>query len=87
MKALDRQVAGDHYKGLAIQPVEYCHRNGLGYCESSAIKYLTRWKNKNGIADLEKAKHFIELLIEFAEADEPNEFRDEGGGARPARSR
>tara|TARA_R110000824_G_scaffold27706_1_gene93839 strand:+ start:331 stop:543 length:213 start_codon:yes stop_codon:yes gene_type:complete len=69
MKALDRQVAGDHYKGLAIQPVEYCHRNGLGYCESSAIKYLTRWKNKNGIADLEKAKHFIELLIEFAEAD------------------
>ena len=33
MKALDKQVAGDHYKKLAIQPVEYCHRNGLVKCD------------------------------------------------------
>jgi len=59
------QVGGDHYKTLAIQPVEYCHRNGLGYCESSAIKYLTRHERKGGRQDLEKAIHFIQLLIQM----------------------
>jgi hypothetical protein len=63
--ALDVQVGGSHYKDLAIQPVEYCHRNGLGFCESSVVKYVTRWKAKNGIKDLEKARHFIDLLIEM----------------------
>lgn len=63
--ALDVQVDGDHYKKLVIQPVEYCHKNGLGFCESSVIKYVSRWKSKNGIRDLEKAKHFIELLIQM----------------------
>ncbi len=63
--ALDRQEGGDHYKGLAIQPVEYIHANNLPFCEGSVIKYVTRWRSKNGIKDLEKAKHFIELLIEL----------------------
>lgn len=63
--ALDTQVAGAHYKNRAIQPVEYIHANGLGFCEGSVIKYVTRWRDKGGIADLEKAKHFIELLIEL----------------------
>lgn len=63
--ALDVQVDGDHYKKLVIQPVEYCHRNRLGFCESSVIKYVSRWKDKNGIRDLEKAKHFIDLLIQM----------------------
>ena len=59
------QIGGQHYKGLAIQPVEYCHKNKLGFCESSAIKYLTRWREKGGIEDLKKAAHFIEMLIEM----------------------
>lgn len=63
--ALAVQVGGNHYKTLAIQPVEYCHRNGLGFCESSVVKYVTRWRAKNGVKDLEKAKHFIDLLIEM----------------------
>lgn len=63
--ALDSQVGGNHYKDLAIQPVEYIHRNGIGYMEGCAIKYLTRWRSKGGIQDLEKAKHFIDLLIEL----------------------
>ena len=65
MSALDIQVAGSHYKTLKIQPVEYIHANGIGYMEGSAIKYLTRWKDKGGIDDLRKARHFIEMLIEF----------------------
>lgn len=63
--ALDVQVAGNHYKDLAIQPVEYIHANDIGYFEGNVIKYVSRWKAKNGIKDLEKAKHYIELLIEL----------------------
>ena len=65
MTALNKQVAGNHYKDLPIQPVEYIHANGIGYFEGNVIKYISRWRKKNGIADLEKAKHYIELLIEL----------------------
>ena len=63
--ALDVQVAGSHYKNLKIQPVEYIHANKLGFCEGSVVKYITRWREKGGTKDLEKAKHFIDLLIEL----------------------
>jgi hypothetical protein len=59
------QIGGDHYKSLAIQPVEFIHKNGIGYMEGNAIKYLTRWRSKGGIEDLRKAKHYIDLLIEM----------------------
>lgn len=62
--ALDKQVGGEHYKSKGIQPVEYIMANNIGFCEGSAIKYLTRWKDKGGIEDLKKAKHFIEILID-----------------------
>lgn len=63
--ALDRQVGGDHYKDMAIQPVEYIHRNGIGFCEGAIIKYVSRWRKKNGVEDLKKARHFLDLLIEM----------------------
>jgi UDP-3-O-acyl-N-acetylglucosamine deacetylase len=59
------QVGGSHYKGLAIQPVEYMHANEIPYMEGNVIKYVTRWRDKGGLADLEKAKHYIDLLIEM----------------------
>lgn len=59
------QVGGGHYKDLPIQPVEFCQRNKLGFCESSAIAYLCRHGRKNGRQDLEKAIHFIQLLMEM----------------------
>lgn len=65
MNALEKQVSGDHYKKLAIQPIVYIHANNIPFAEGCAIKYLTRWRDKGGLADLEKAKHFIELLIEL----------------------
>jgi hypothetical protein len=65
MSSLDKQVAGDHYKRLPIQPIKFIHANGIPFCEANAIKYLCRWRDKGGIADLEKAKHYIELLIEL----------------------
>ena len=63
--SLNIQVGGGHYKDLPIQPVEYIHANAIGYFEGNVIKYVSRWRKKNGIADLEKAKHYIELLIEL----------------------
>jgi hypothetical protein len=74
--ALKNQVGGNHYSKLAIQPVEYIHRNSIPFIEGSVIKYVTRWRDKGGIKDLEKAKHFIELLLEFENARETN--RKEG---------
>jgi hypothetical protein len=65
MNALEKQVEGNHYKDLPIQPVEYIYANALGYFEGNVIKYVSRWRKKNGIADLEKAKHYIELLIQL----------------------
>jgi len=63
--ALDKQVSGNHYKDKAIQPVVYIHANNLGFCAGNVVKYVTRYKDKGGIADLEKAKHYIELLIQL----------------------
>lgn len=65
--ALNTQVGGDHYKKLKIQPVEYIYANGIGYLEGNVIKYVTRWRDKNGVADLLKARHYIDLLLELEE--------------------
>jgi hypothetical protein len=65
MSALNVQIAGDHYKKHRIQPVEFIHANGIPFIEGSCIKYLVRWRDKGGVRDLEKVKHYIDLLIEL----------------------
>ena len=65
MSALDKQVDGSHYKDLAIQPIQFIHSNNIPFMEANVIKYICRHRSKNGLADLEKAKHYIELLIEM----------------------
>jgi|TARA_B100000795_G_scaffold218450_1_gene172562 hypothetical protein len=62
---LDDQVGGSHYKNMAIQPVEYIHANNIGFIEGNIIKYVSRWRDKGGIYDLQKAIHLTQLLIEF----------------------
>lgn len=63
--ALDVQVGGAHYKDKVIQPVEYIHANKLNFLEGCIVKRITRWRTKNGIEDLEKIKHEVDLLIEM----------------------
>lgn len=63
------QVGGCHYKDLAIQPVEYNQRNGLGFIEGSVVKYVTRHKSKNGEEDIKKATHFLQMLLEIEYPD------------------
>ena len=65
MKASDKQIGGLHYRQLAIQPTEFIHRNNLGFIEGNVIKYVCRHQEKNGKADLEKAIHYLQLLIEY----------------------
>jgi hypothetical protein len=65
MSALDKQVSGSHYKDLVIQPIQFIHANNIPFMEANVIKYICRHKTKNGLADLEKAKHYIELLMEL----------------------
>lgn len=68
-KALDVQIGGNHYNKLKIQPFEYSLANNLGPAEHTAIKYLTRWKDKGGIKDLDKAIHTIQILKDWAVAN------------------
>ena len=60
---LRQQVGGDHYSKLAIQPVTYINANGLNYLQGNIIKYVTRYKEKNGIEDLHKAEWYLAKLI------------------------
>ena len=62
---LSTQIGGDHYTKLAIQPMQYSMKNGLDPLQHTIIKYVTRFRDKAGIEDLEKAKHCIDMLIEF----------------------
>ena len=62
--AIIKQVGGNHYSRYSIQPIDFIIANGLDWCEGNAIKYITRWKNKNGIEDIKKAIHYLEMLLE-----------------------
>lgn len=64
MTANDVQIAGDHYKDKAIQPWDYIVGNKLGYLEGNVVKYVSRWRDKGGIDDLRKARHYLDKLIE-----------------------
>ena len=70
MSALTEQVGGSHYVDMPIQPVEFIHKNGLDFLQGNVIKYVCRFRNKNGEADLRKARHFIDLLIELEYPEE-----------------
>ena len=61
----DRQVGGDHYSKLKIQPGEYAMANGFNYFQSHALVYLTRYKSKGGAQDIDKAIHCLQLLKEY----------------------
>jgi hypothetical protein len=65
MTALHTQVGGEHYSKRRIQPVEYIHANGLGFCAGNIVKYATRHQDKGGADDLRKIIHYAKLLLEL----------------------
>lgn len=64
MSANDVQVEGGHYKAKPIQPWDYIIGNNIGYMEGNVIKYVSRWRDKGGVNDLLKARHYLDKLIE-----------------------
>jgi hypothetical protein len=65
LKSTDYQVAGDHYKKLKIQPIEYIMANQLPFAEGCIVKYATSWRDKGGMDDLRKIKQFCDFIIEL----------------------
>lgn len=63
--ALDSQEGGQHYKSLAIQPVQYMHANQLDYFRGAAVKYVTRDKTKGKAEDIKKVIHFCRIILEM----------------------
>ena len=61
---LDTQVAGSHYQ-KAIQPVEYILANGMDFLPANVVKYVSRYKEKNGKEDVKKAIHYLQMILQF----------------------
>lgn len=81
MGAMSKQIGGDHYKNMVIQPVEFIMKNRLNFLQGLAIKYLVRYKEKSGVEDLDKVIHCVEMLKEM---DYPQEILDARGNRCPA---
>lgn len=62
---LATQIGGSHYTDMTIQPMEFSMANKMDACQHTIIKYVSRFRSKNGKQDLEKAKHVIDMLIAF----------------------
>jgi hypothetical protein len=65
MTANDRQVGATHYQGEKIQHWDFVLMHKMPYMEAQVFKYVLRWKEKNGLEDLRKARHFLDKLIEY----------------------
>lgn len=68
-KVTEKQIGGNHYQKMAIQPTEFIHKNNLSFLQGNVIKYISRYKQKNGLQDLQKAKHYIDLIMQFEYID------------------
>ena len=64
MSVYNKQIGGTHYKKMKIQPSKFVIENKLLFPEGNVIKYVCRHPYKGGKQDLEKAKHFIDMIIE-----------------------
>ena len=82
MSAYDKQIGGSHYRKMKIQPSEFINKNNLPFAEGNAIKYICRHKHKGERQDLEKAKHYIDMIIErdypLIPMTEEEEYRNAG---------
>ena len=71
-KVYNKQIGGRHYKDMAMQPSEFINKNKLQFAEGNAIKYICRHAHKGEVEDLEKAKHYIDMIIERDYGDKEN---------------
>jgi len=67
--AISVQIGGTHYQTMPIQPVEYIQKNKIPFMEGNVVKYVSRWRDKGGVEDLKKARHYLDMLIAFEEKE------------------
>jgi len=81
-KVYNKQIGGSHYKDMVMQPSEFINKNKLQFAEGNAIKYICRHAHKGEVQDLEKAKHYIDMIIErdypLVPMTEEEEYRNAG---------
>lgn len=65
MSALDKQIGGSHYRNKGLQPIELIVALNLNFIEGNIVKYITRYKEKNGVQDIMKCIHYSQLAIEL----------------------
>ena len=80
--SLEDQVGGKHYRKMKIQPAEFINENKLLFAEGNAIKYICRHINKGGEQDLQKAKHYIDMIIERDYGDDAEKSNVFSGGSK-----
>ena len=82
MSAYDKQIGGTHYQNMVVQPSEFINKNRLQFAEGNAIKYICRHAHKGERQDLEKAKHYIDMILErdykLVPMTEEEEYRNAG---------
>ena len=80
MSAYKKQIGGNHYSRFKVQPSKFINDNNLQFAEGNAIKYICRHAHKGGKQDLEKAKHYIDMIIErdYKDENEKQELWIEG---------
>lgn len=66
--ALEIQVGGSHYKNLKMQPIEFIVKAKLSFMQGNIVKYISRYKHKNGEQDVEKCMHYAQLAIDLNDA-------------------
>jgi len=74
--ALDEQIGGSHYKDFTIQPLEFIEGNKLSFIEGNIVKYVCRYHNTKKPLDLEKIKHYADLLKELAQREDIKAIQD-----------
>lgn len=80
MKTLETQIGGSHYEDMKIQPIEFILENNLSFLEGNILKYICRYKSKNGLQDLLKARHYLDILIEHEQRRIESGDSEEGSG-------
>ena len=73
MSTYDKQIGGTHYRTMKIQPSKFVIENKMLFAEGNVVKYICRHPYKDGKQDLEKAKHFIDMIIERDYSEEKSE--------------
>ena len=71
--AFSQQIGGAHYKLMPFQPIRLIDMLDLDFCQGNVVKYMSRYKLKDGVRDLDKAKHYCQMAMELEDRNPPDD--------------